>query len=58
MGIIDEAKLADRHIGSRQELYEKQVAMLKTIFEHNAISEDEYRRSVDTLTKRMLGRTG
>ncbi len=55
MGIVESAKLADRHISSREELYEKQVEMLKTIYEHHAISEQEYRKSVDILTEKMLG---
>ena len=49
MGIIEAAKLADRRIKNTQELLEKQLDMLKTIYEHKAISEAEYLRSVSAL---------
>ena len=49
VGIIEAAKLADRRINNNRELLEKQLDMLKTIYEHKAISEAEYRRSVSEL---------
>ena len=49
VGIIEAAKLADRHINNNRELLEKQLDMLKTIYEHKAISEAEYRRSINAL---------
>ena len=49
VGIIEAAKLADRHINNNRELLEKQLDRLKTIYEHKAISEAEYRRSVNAL---------
>ena len=49
VGIIEAAKLADRRIKNTQELLEKQLDMLKTIYEHKAISEAEYLRSVSAL---------
>ena len=53
MGIIESAKMADRSIRSTQELLEKQLEMLKTIYEHHAISEAEYLRSVSVLNSRI-----
>ena len=55
MGIVQAAKLDDRRISSKKDLYEKQVEMLRIIYEHNAISEEEYKRSVSVLTQRMTG---
>ena len=49
MGIIEAAKLADRRIGSREELLERELEMLRIIYEHHAISEAEYLRSVSVL---------
>ncbi len=53
MDIIAEAKAMPRTINSRNELLQKQLEMLKTIYEHNAISEAEYRRSSGTLISKM-----
>ncbi len=53
MGIIESAKLVDRRIRNTQELLEKQLEMLKIIYEHNAISEAEYLRSVNVLNARI-----
>ena len=49
MGIIEAAKLMDRSIGSREELLERELEMLRIIYEHHAISEAEYLRSVNVL---------
>lgn len=49
MGIIEAAKLADRSIGSTRELLEREMEMLKIIFEHHAISEKEYLHSLSVL---------
>ena len=51
MGIIEAAKLADRRIGSREELLERELEMLRIIYEHHAISEAEYLRSVSVLRR-------
>ena len=51
MGIVEAAKLADRRIGSRQELLERELEMLRIIYEHHAISETEYFRSVHVLRR-------
>ena len=49
MGIIEAAKPTDRRIRSREELPEREMEMLKIIYEHNAISEAEYLRGVNIL---------
>ena len=49
MNIIAEAKAAPRVINSTRELLQKQLDMLKTMYEHHAISEAEYQRSSSTL---------
>ena len=51
MGIIEAAKLADRRIGSREELLERELETLRIIYEHHAISETEYLRSVSVLRR-------
>ena len=51
MGIIEAAKLADRRIGSREELPEREPETLKIIYEHHAISEAEYLRSAGVLRR-------
>lgn len=53
MDIIAEAKAMPRSISSMNELLQKQLEMLKTIYEHNAISEAEYRRSSGVLISKM-----
>ena len=53
MNIIAEAKAAPRKINSRNELLMHQLDMLKTMFEHNAISEEEFRRSSVVLVSKM-----
>ena len=50
MGIIEAAKSAKEHITTRQELLEREMEMLKIIFEHHAISKAEYLRCMDVLT--------
>ena len=52
MGIIEAAKLADRRIGSREELLERELETLRIIYEHHAISEAEYLRSVSVLQRK------
>ena len=49
MGIIEAAKLADRRIRSREELLERELEMLRIIYEHHAISDAEYLRSMNVL---------
>ena len=51
MGIIEAAKLTDRRIGSREELLERELETLRIIYEHHAISEAEYLRSVSVLRR-------
>ena len=53
MGIIEAAKLSDRSIRSTEELLRRELEMLKTIYEHRAISEAEYRRSAEILRRRL-----
>ena len=53
MDIIAEAKAMPRKINSRNDLLQKQLEMLKTIYEHNAISEAEYLRSSGALISKM-----
>lgn len=53
MDIIAEAKAMPRKINSRNDLLQKQLEMLKTIYEHNAISEAEYKRSSGALISKM-----
>mgnify|MGYP007101895597 CR=1 FL=1 len=51
MGIVEAAKSAKGHIITRQELLEKEPEMLRIIYEHHAISEAEYLRSVSVLRR-------
>lgn len=53
MNIIAEAKAAPRKINSTSELLQKQLDMLRTMYEHRAISEAEFRRSSVVLVSRM-----
>ena len=56
MDIIAEAKATSGTINSRNDLLQKQLEMLKTIYEHHAISEAEYKRSSGTLIAKMQAR--
>ena len=51
MGIIEAAKMMDRRIAGREELLEKELEMLRIIYEHHAISEAEYLRSISVLRR-------
>ena len=53
MDIIAEAKVAPRKINSRNELLMHQLDMLKTMLEHNAISEEEFKRSSVVLKEKL-----
>lgn len=53
MGIIEAAKLADRHIKDNRELIQKQMDTLRIVYEHNAISEAEYKRSLSVLQENL-----
>ena len=53
MNIIAEAKAAPKKINSTRDLLQAQLQMLKTMFDHNAISEAEFRRSSVILVTRM-----
>ncbi len=54
MGIIQQAMLADRKIRDNTELLEKQMDTLRIVYEHNAISEDEYNSSMAVLEKQLM----
>ena len=54
MGIIQQAMLADRKIRDNRELLEKQMDTLRIVYEHNAISEDEYNSSMAVLEKQLM----
>ena len=45
MNIIAEAKEAPTRIKNVEDLLETQLQTLKTLFEHKAISENEFRKS-------------
>ena len=53
MGIIQQAILADRTIRNTKELIEQEIETIRVVFEHNAISEDEYNRSLAVLKRRL-----
>lgn len=53
MGIIQQAVLADRSIRNKKELLEREMETLRTVYEHRAISEAEYNRSLAVLKKQM-----
>ena len=54
MGIVQSAINSVRSISGTRELLERQLEMLKIIYEHRAISEAEYLRSRDLLLSRLL----
>ena len=54
MGIIQQAMLADRRIRDNTELLEKQMDTLRIVYEHNAISEDEYNSSMAVLERQLM----
>ena len=54
MGIIQQAVLADRKLRSTRELIEREIDTLRIVYEHHAISEAEYNRSLAVL-RRQLG---
>ena len=54
MGIIQQAMLADRRIRDNAELIEKQMDTLRIVYEHNAISEDEYNSSMAVLERQLM----
>ena len=53
MGIIQQAVLADRTIRNKKELLEREMETLRIVYEHRAISEAEYSRSLAVLKKQM-----
>lgn len=53
MGIIQQAMLADRRIYSTRELIENQMQTIQTVYEHHAISEAEYNRSLAFLNRQL-----
>ncbi len=52
MNIIALAKQSENRIRNREDLMESQMEMLKTLLQHNAISEAEYRKGIDALSAR------
>ena len=38
---------------TNEDLYRRQMAMLKSFLEHGAISQEQYRTSADDLTRKM-----
>ena len=53
MNIIAEAKAAPRKINSTDDLLQKQLDMLRTMYEHRAISEAEFMRSSGVLKAKL-----
>lgn len=53
MGIIEQAKLADRRIADSQQLIEQEIETVRIIYEHHAISRAEYFRSTEILKNRL-----
>ena len=53
MNIIAEAKEAPTRIKNVEDLLETQLQTLKTLFEHKAICENEFRKSTVTIVSRM-----
>ena len=51
MNIIAEAKARKNVIQNKHDLFAVQKEMLKTMFQHHAISEAEYHRSLELLAK-------
>ena len=54
MGIIQQAVLADRSIRNKKELLEREMETLRIVYEHRAISEAEYNRSVAVLKEQLV----
>ena len=54
MGIVQSAKLAERRINNNLELLQKEIETLTIIYEHNAISEAEYQKSVSILQQNLV----
>ena len=53
MGIIQQAVLSDRRVRSTRELIEREIDTLRIVYEHNAISEAEYNRSLAVLKRQL-----
>ncbi len=53
MGIIQQAVLTDRKLRSTRELIEREIETLRTVYEHHAISEAEYNRSLAVLMRQL-----
>ena len=53
MGIVQSAVLAERRINNNLELLKKEIETLTIIYEHNAISEAEYHKSVRILQQNL-----
>ena len=54
MGIVQSAVLAERRINNNLELLKKEIETLTIIYEHNAISEAEYQKSVSILQQNLV----
>ena len=53
MGIIQQAVLSDRKLRSTRELIERESDTLTSVYEHHAISEAEYNRSLAVLKRQL-----
>ena len=51
--MIDIHETKPKATASKRELYENQVQLLKTFFEHGAISQSQYDKSFHDLTEKM-----
>ena len=53
MGIIQQAILSDNRIRSTRDLIEQEMNTIRVVYEHNAISEAEYNRSLAVLKNQL-----
>ena len=58
MGIIQQAVLTDRKLRSTRELIEREIDTIRIVYEHNAISEAEYNRSLSVLKRQLAAQEG
>ena len=58
MGIIQQAVLSDRRVRSTRELIEREIDTLRIVYEHHAISEAEYNRSMSVLKRQLAAQDG
>ena len=58
MGIIQQAVLTDRKVRSTRELIEREIDTLRIVYDHHAISEAEYNRSLSVLKRQLAAQEG